>query len=220
MPYEDKDDYLPRKDFGFFLKEGWLWLVGAFLFILSVLSLTEIIHLTYYNDWEAAPYFGPSLFDYFIHTFPFLLLIPLLVAFMLFLFILRNSVYIKSLSFYFFITLSLFSLIIASLLGFYLKMGDCLDKKLADYKFYETINKNRYELWQTPDHGLLAGQIGTIDDANNFLLIDFEGRSWFVKTAAAPALNLPLLKTGEYLKLLGRQSGPDSFEAKSIKIFK
>ena len=194
-----------------------LWFFVIIFSIISSVSLSLIIYLSANNEWGIAKYYSNSSIDFAINTFPFPLL-PLVIPGLLFAIILFNFTNSgRVLSFYSSVVILSFLVIFSSLLFFYTGISKKINSSLNNYKIYELVIKNRSEIWQNPDFGLLSGEIGAVVDLDNFSLIDFHNKIWTIKSNSPKIIDNSIVVPGEKIKILGRKSDNNIFEAKEIR---
>ena len=71
-------------------------------------------------------------------------------------------------------------------------------------------------MWSKPAEGYLSGTILSKDE-ENITLRDFSEKEWVIFVQNAQIAHRVQLKSGENIKILGEQSGPDQFTAKEIR---
>ena len=195
------------------------WLFIFAFWLISSLSLSVIVFLSATNEWSIAKYYSNSALDFFLATFPFFWLLPVFSCLLIAIFIFKFTLPGKSLSFYKASILVSFLVVLFSLLFFYTGLAKLSDSYAQNFSFYEYSNKNRIKLWQNPEFGLLSGEIGTITDLNDFLLIDFNTKVWTIESINPKIIDKSIIETGGRIKLIGRKSGDNVFEAREIKIY-
>ncbi len=193
-----------------------LWIFIVLFFLLSIISLSSIIYLLANNEWGIAKYYSNSNLDFMISTFPFLLLPPIVVSALLAIILFQFTNIKKFFSFYKSIIIFLFLIALFSLVFFYTGISAKIIETSEKYNLYELITKNRCEIWQNPDFGLLSGEIGAITDIDNFLLIDFNNKTWTIKSNNPKIIDRSIIKFGEKIKIIGKKNNINTFEAKKI----
>ncbi len=172
--------------------------------LVSSLSLSLIIFLSVNNEWSVAKYYSNSTLDFFLTTFPFFYLLPVFSCLFIAILVFKFTKTGEALSFYKVSIFISFSIVLFSLIFFYTGLAKLTDSYAQNFSFYEYSNKNRLELWQNPEFGLLSGEIGIITDLNDFLLVDFKNKVWIIKSASPKIDDKSIIKTGKKIKLIGR----------------
>ena len=216
MNQEYQEQYFSSDEYGTGL-QSILWFFVAIFFSISSISLALIIYLCANNEWDIASYYSNSVVDFAISTFPFFLLLFFLPSLFIAITFFKFTSSGKTVSLYKSFIIFTFLILFTSLLFFYTGIANKINNSLTSYKFYELIVKNRTEIWQSPDFGLLSGEIGAITDLDNFLLIDFNNKLWTIKSNSPKITDKDVIQPGNKIKLLGRKNDANIFEAKEIR---
>lgn len=219
MHHEYQEQYLSADKYNHELQYI-LWFFVFIFFLISNIALSLIAYLSANNEWDIAKYYSNSSIDFAINTFPFPLLLIVLSGLLFTIIIFKFTNIGKSFSLYRAVMLISFSLIFFSLLFFYAGITKTIHSSLKTYSMYELILKNRNEIWQNPDFGLLSGEIGSITDLDDFLLIDFNNKVWTIKSNSPEINDTSIMQPGNTIKILGRKKDNQTFEAKEIRAYK
>jgi len=192
-----------------------LFLSGFIFLALASFCLSLIIVLLLENDYSIATYYFDSRLDYFIGTFPYY---HLLIFFLL---LIISSIFFKFFNvrkniFFLFISLLVISLAF-SLLIFQNNLAKNSEKYLENIYFYNFFIKNRTELWQKAEFGLLSGTVSIVKNNDSFTMIDYDSKVWIVYFNNTEIEKNLKIKNGEKIKIVGKLLDEKSFEAKKIK---
>lgn len=82
---------------------------------------------------------------------------------------------------------------------------------------YRNVVPMKLQAWSRPELGYLSGTITKIVDNSNFEIIDFSGKSWQISGHNLTIKGRLILKIGTEVKIIGSQSGKDTFIASEIR---
>lgn len=125
----------------------------------------------------------------------------------------KNAYHFTHLQIIFFIIL--ISFIFGSLL-FKTGFANRFDRSLGQNNLYRQMVPMRINAWSNPQNGYLSGTINTIDN-NTFTLSDFSGKLWQINFENAIVRGRVNLSINSQIKLIGSQSGNNSFIATEIR---
>ena len=210
----------PKPKWKFLLKDYVLWSVfgvnmffAAIFFSVTLLSLTNV-------DWDIYKYLHQNFIQYAVITVPYIRLIALILFVFLAYYNYRHTdkgYRYKARQ------IILMSLVIVVMMGgtmFVLGrahiMEDILTKTLPHY---ETVEQQKLRMWYHPEEGLLTGTIIKIVNDDVFVIEDYYKKRWFVTNISNTIWRGPVQKpeVGLRIKIIGRQSEVDKFEAEEIR---
>lgn len=79
---------------------------------------------------------------------------------------------------------------------------------------------NRYDMWNQPEEGLLAGRLVELLNQHEATLVDFEEAEWVVNFEEAKIYDMKSVRLGEIIKILGEQLGEHEFKAFEVRPWK
>ena len=151
-----------------------------------------------------------------------LLLIPYiwLVVFGAFLIITKISIeHTKKGYKYRFRTVLLASVILSLVLGFILyadDIGRMTHEFFNRIPFYNSVTYDSQDIWNRPKIGRLAGVVVSIEDNNNFSIVDFSGHVWHVRLATSTS-GLFVPEANSTVRMTGLlEASSSKFIAKSV----
>lgn len=116
-----------------------------------------------------------------------------------------------------FLFITMVGLIFGSLL-FKIGIASRFDKNLGQRSdLYRQMVPMRLRAWSQPQNGYLSGTINTNDNNSVFTLTDFSGKLWQINFENAIIRGRVNLSINSQIKLIGSQSGNDSFVADEIR---
>jgi hypothetical protein len=207
--YESVTSYSPAK-------EALLWVFFVFFATLSFLGFSLLIQILISSDWSIAKLYSESSFAFFISIFPFYLLGLALFFLILAVIFFVSTAY--SFRFPWFSRTLMIPLLVFSfsLISFYSGAARYEENLLDDYSLYPHIAGDKEKIWQAPQRGLLSGEIAIIKDRNDFLLVDFAGKTWHI-SGDARIEDDNIIRTGNRIRLIGRIFDESSFLTREIR---
>lgn len=194
-----------------------IWFAFAFALIFGALAFSVVLLAIQQTDFNIISHLSHSWLEFLLGLLPFIWLIFVLISLLLAMITLRHSERGYKISFY---KLATLSLLISMALGtlFFLTGGSDRLEKAFDLNVlnYESIEERKMQIWNNPDEGYLAG---TILQANSEIidLRDFNGRQWQIPYEGAFIAPIIMLEPGEYIKIIGKKSRENEFQAEEIR---
>lgn len=102
----------------------------------------------------------------------------------------------------------------------FFKMGLArrLDSSLENrVPLYRHVVPMKLQAWSRPELGYLSGTITKIINDSNFEITDFSGKSWQLSADSLTLKGRLTLKIGTEVKIIGSQSGKNSFTVSEIR---
>lgn len=209
----------PTPKWCFVCKNFSFWLIVVFSAIIVSLSLSLMIFLFVSHDWDVYELESGNLVKHIIVYTPYLWII----IFLLFVF-LTIKIFSKTKEGYkfgFFKSfIAGFLLIIilssfATIFGLSSKINDEFRQKIPAYKSFV---KDRCDIWDNPEKGLLSGEIIKIINNEEFVLKCSSGVVWIVKKENTKLIpeTLEILE-GKKIKMIGKKEAENFFIVNTIK---
>jgi len=85
------------------------------------------------------------------------------------------------------------------------------------FKIYRSLAPLKQQVWSDPSSGYLSGKIISLDTANQFTLLDFNGKTWTITHDQPLIRGWASLTVGLEIKLIGQQLSSDSFKVNEIR---
>ena len=208
----------PKPRWYFSLKNNAFWgafvasiVVGSVAFAVMLFSLAD-------NDWTIYTRLHKSFVEYFIASIPYFW-IAWIVLFML----ISYAEFRHTKRGYRFMTHLVVggSVVLSMVLGtgfFFLGFGGKTHELLIEnVPYYRSFVFDKRGMWSQPSLGLLSGTIRTVQNNNQFMLEDWEGRIWQVQ-AEDSTWHLPFApETMEMVRIIGEKSDDNYFRADEIR---
>lgn len=214
------DRIAPFPRWHFLFKSCCFWSFFVASMILGSISFSAIVHVVKSGDFDIANHLQGNMITSAVMLLPFLWLLFLVVFAM----IAYTNWKCTKLGYRFkrrWIVFGSFALSVffGSVL-YALGMGKQIDNMMT--KAMPFYNQSKHaalsERWFHPDNGLLAGKIVGIDeDIEELLVIDENGKSWFVNDEDIFWENAELENLGKIVKIIGTREGENNFRAKEIR---
>ena len=216
-----EEKIVPKPRWQFFLKNYFIWLLFLVSLILGALAFCAMLNTFFTNDWDIYRYLQTSLVGHILISLPYIWIVFLIffvwIAY-------QNFKYTKSgyrRETFFVVGLSVIGSFILGAFLHTLGAGEMIEDSIASsVPFYEKIAccSARKDIWDQPEKGLLAGEIKTIMDKNEFELEDFKGEVWQIERGEKMLVPSGLLIiAGRRVKLIGEKRGELRFWAKEIR---
>lgn len=194
-----------------------VWLLFIVSIFIGATSFSIILFSIQQTDFSPISHLRHSKIELFLGLLPFFWIILLI----LFLFLSTLSIYYSKRGYKFrWSGLVMISTAFSILLGtFFFIAGGAgkLETVFAlNTSLYESIQEKKIKVWMNPDDGFLAGQIESARDSS-FILTDFNKKSWEVDLSHAFIPPVLFLEKGETVKLIGKISAPNRFEADEVR---
>ncbi len=118
----------------------------------------------------------------------------------------------------------LISFALSVILGVGLYYGG-LDSQIDEFlsqriPLYENFIYNKDDVWVSPEQGLLSGRVVEVGEVDKFVLEDFNGKVWQVEEIKTDESNFPKIRKDLELKLIGKKTGDNTFDAENIRPWK
>jgi hypothetical protein len=204
-----------HEDWPRLLVDSFLWLVFLLSILVSTLFFALVCHVTISADWEIAKLYSDSIASFFLIIFPIkafvVALITLFIACLSYFSLMRRSFYrLKPLIIVIFLSLAI------SLGACYLDISRSLENLVLDSPSYLWLMGDRDRVWQAAEKGLLSGTVATIESTDSFILAGFDGKTWNLGFASSAQIDSSLIYPGNKLRLIGRITDTNHFEAQKI----
>ncbi|HOG37751.1 MAG TPA: hypothetical protein PKZ29_02410 [Candidatus Woesebacteria bacterium] len=191
----------PLPKWHLYLKKSLIWLVV--IFFLLILSLGISLTLLGMIDNLFTPYFWFAAVAIFLFLSYFVLDQS------------RQAYRLETWQKVFLISLSTFIFgFILFRRGFARRFDNHLETTVPYYRHLTPLKINT---WSQPQNGLISGQITQILSDTSFKLQDFTHQTWTIDYSTAVIRGRTQLVIGQEIKIIGRQTGSDSFVANEIR---
>lgn len=205
----------PRPKWQFLLKDYVVWGFGVAALLIGGAALAVIIYLVRFDDWSVYSQIGDSFFEFALLTLPYfwLVLFALFVAAVNYNIKHTKRGYKYSLPSV--VSVSLVLTLFSGLLFSWAGLGRAIDNTLGERApFYTQIFNRGFYYWSNPAEGRLVGIPVVAAAENEFIFIDNNNKEWTVTAADLPG-NFEF-KPGPPLRLLGEQTGENTFRADKV----
>ncbi len=81
---------------------------------------------------------------------------------------------------------------------------------------YDSMQEKKVRLWSMPNEGYLSGEIVTVQ-TETFTLRDFQQKTWTIRYTKAFYPPMVQIEPGEKVKMTGKMTDPDDFNAEQIR---
>jgi len=200
----------------FIIKRLSAWLLAGLFIILGAVSVSLIITILRFGDFDVYRLVSSSPVVFFILVFPYFWLLCYLFFLGFSLWKMRHSQYGYR---YQKIWLWLSFFLVSLLLGV-IFTGTGLGKQAENYladkvSVYRQINYMR-GMWDHPEKGMLSGEITAID-GRTLWLKDFSNKLWKVDMSATQITPMVSMMPGGKIKLVGQMMAEQQFKAQEIR---
>lgn len=181
------------------------WIIAGLSGIITSLALSLMIFLFVSHDWDAYQIESGNIVSHVLVYTPYLWILLFLLFVLLAIYGLHHTKNGYKLENKKYAVLATMSILLISLIfavtGISSAFHENLRNRVSAYK-YAVLDK--YNVWDNPQKGLLAGKITQIKDKDNFELQDFDQDSWHVQkqnTKFVPSYFT--LVEGKNIKMMG-----------------
>ena len=154
-----------------------MWILISSLLLFSGLSISVLVLIVRFGDWDIYQYLGESPLSFFLLAFPYFWLLFVIAFFVIALIKTKKieGAYRNSFIYY-----GVIAILATCLIAVLFSVGGAHKKTetyLADNSsWYRQLNYMR-SAWDNPDKGLLSGVLSFSED-DVFFLTDFSGNDW------------------------------------------
>lgn len=215
----EKEGIKPKAKQNFLLKNYTLWILAILSILLGGLAFSVIVYVVSNDDWTLYGRLNRGLLQFAFVVLPyFWLLITGIFAGILY-YNFKNTEFGYRHSLYKIIIGGAAAILLFGGLFSVFGVGERVD----DYFFrkipiYQKMIEARQKVWQEPQEGRLMGVVLERDSNGSIKIIDLNGAGWLVDTRRAKISPPIELMEKMPVRILGKQTSPEKFEAELIKI--
>ena len=215
-----KNKIKPKARWEFLLKNYSFWFSGLLSLFIGALAFSVIIFIIRNNDWDLFQYAGKSLGVFVLATLPYFWLLSLIlflaVAYYYYKHTKKGYHYKMSLI----VTLVLILSVCLGTLFYSVGFGQALEQTFSKrMPFYKHMMGTSRNFWLKAEEGRLAGMVTEIKTSDFFVLKDLNDKYWDVDARAAMQKGMIEIRSGNQIKILGKQVENNKFEAELIVPF-
>lgn len=207
----------PKPRWRFLMRDTFIWLLFVLMVIIGSLAFNVILFLIKNADLDLYGKIGRSPFSHLMMSLPYLWIIIFLLAFLIALYSFRYS---KRGYKYKIFVIILFCILFCGVFGiiiFFTKSGQITHSLMINsIPTYQRIS-HQGMMWNRPERGMLAGRIVEVENDAIFILDDLEREYWEVMYLEAKIPPKMKLEEGIMVKVIGEQTGEDTFKAEGIR---
>ncbi len=209
-----KDHIEPIPRWHFLLKDYIVWFFGILSLIVGGLAFSIVIYLLAFNDWGIYSQIDESFLEFVLLTMPyFWILFLVFFGFLVY----HNIKHTKKGYKYSFKSIMIANVVISVVLGglfFQVGIGQALDDALGEtVPVYAKVLNRQMHFWSQPEKGRLSGLVVSVENEENFTLLDLHQNEWWVVSKSDYRGSV---EVGRPVKILGNVIGDNQFEAKRI----
>ncbi len=206
----------PRPKWEFVLKNYLIWTLAALALIVGSLAFAVIIYLIRNSDWDLYRQISNGWLEFVILTLPYFWLLVFIFLTLLAYYDFKHTKRGYKYRFHLIVMVTLIISLLGGIVfynsGWAAYIDNVFEEKIPVYR---QLTAHRYRIWQRPESGFLAGQIKKIINAHSFTLKDLNGKLWTITYYKKPAIME--LKAGLKIKMIGKLTMPNKFEAAVIR---
>ncbi len=208
----------PTPRWQFVFKNALIWSFFVFFALFGALAFSVIIYAFRENDFDVFPYFEESGFSLFLKMLPVVWLVFLACFFVFSIVFLKNT---KKGYKFSILTVFLVNILLSIVLGSFVYVSggaERMDRIFAEkVPFYKGLHEQRFERWQKPKEGFLAGEIISKDETI-LIIEDLRGETWIVYFEKAKIHPKADLFISAKIRALGKPLDKDTKEFFAIGI--
>lgn len=208
----------PEPRWHFSLRDYFFWFLFFVSIIVGSLATSAILFMLFSNDWDVYEYLDRSLFEHIFISMPYLwisiLVLFIFAAYYNFKYTRRGYRY----EIYIIVFGSVLISIAAGSVLFYSGLGEGIHEIFMEQvPFYNNLVYDKEDVWDNPRKGLLAGEMTDIEDQDDFILRDFNGKIWLIKRGDPLCCDPALIRRGKEVELIGRMEDDNIFFVNSMR---
>jgi len=196
------DEITPTPKWHFILKEDTLWILWMLSVCIGALGVTGSLYAFKNVGWEFYTVTHSNIFSFAVDAMPYFWIISLVVFTGVGYINIRYTK--KGYKYPFTVILGssvLASVAIGSLL-FVAGAGDVIDRKIAgNIPFHKPASVFEHERWDSPEKGLLVGNVVT--DEDGIYIVDSIGRNWSLSTENLFTQDFEALRKFDVVRVVG-----------------
>ncbi len=201
----------------FVLKNGSLWTTFAIAVIFGALAFSIVLFSIQQSEFDLLSHMSHSRLEFFLGLLPFFWIISLVTFLILAIFSIQHSKKGYKFTVSRLVGISTALSILIGTLFFIAGGAEKLENAFAvNVEIYESIQEKRIKTWMNPEAGFLSGTITGIKE-NSFQITDFDKKSWTVVYDDVFISSRVLLEPGELVKLVGKITDKQTFQAEEIR---
>lgn len=212
-----EENIVPKPRWHFLLKNYVIWTAGALALLIGSATVSVMIYLFKYNNWEVRENMHKSFFEFFLLTLPYFWIIFLgLFIFLLYYNFKHTERGYKYPVWFIAITSILLSVILGgffSLAGLGEKIDDVLGRQAP---FYDKVFNRQISFWFNPAEGRLTGLVSGESEQSDFKVIDPSGHEWQI-IIKDNLVKPKFLIIGTPVNMVGEIKEENVFEAELFK---
>jgi hypothetical protein len=208
----------PRPRRYYYFRKALIWAMFGLSTLLGIMAASVIVFQIKHADWDLYHLFDYTLLDYVV------LMLPYFWFFFLLIFLGVASVYFRRTErgYRFHIAAIISGCLLISVIGGLLLYHTGFSEKLEilfqdKIPVYRTLIPGRHRMWQSPENGLLAGEITELVADRLIGIRDLQGNRWQIDTSNALWRGRLRPEIGLKIKLIGKVIGEKSFAASEIR---
>lgn len=215
----EKRKIKPKSKWIFLAKDYLVWGLFGITTLIGAGAMGVIIFIINDNDWDIYTQLEKSCWTYYLILMPYFWIIVLCLLLFLAYFNYTRTRKGYLLNPY---VVILSSILISILLGWVLfasGISEKIDKFFAQkIPYYKTTDMHKIIFWSNPDRGLMAGEITSIKDTNNFSLKDLNGKDWIITGKNITWEKGANLRMGEKVKIIGKMNAKNNiYKAQEVR---
>lgn len=210
-----KDGHMsPKPRWQFLLKNYVVWLIGILALLIGAASVSVMIYLFRFNDWEIYEETHKSLAEFFLLTLPYFWIIFLALFVFIVYYNLKHTKRGYRYPLYIVILAPVSLSIFLGTIFFTLGCGEKIDSILGSQApFYDIVINRHVDFWSQPGEGRLAGLIISEPSDSHFILLDRNQKEWTVILETENFLSpVEAVVIGQPVHLLGEVVGENEFQ--------
>jgi hypothetical protein len=207
----------PRPRWHFWLKNYLFWGVGVLSLLVGSLSVSVVIYLVRFNDWDIYEQLDNNLTRFILLTLPYFWLVLLVILVFVCYFEISHT---KKGYHYSVLIIILASIVASIILGgifFKLGLGQYIDDVLGERApFYRPLINPEINSWDQPEKGRLAGLVIAIISAKQFTIVDLQNQKWTITLSGEMELPTGSIMVGKSFRFLGHILPGNNFQVERI----
>jgi len=194
-----------------------IWLGYVILVVVGAVAFSIILLSIQQTDFDLVSHLSHSRVELFLGLLPFFWITTLLIFLVAAIFTFRKSKKGYKFGWNRLLSLSTVASVLLGILFFIGGYSDLLENTFAEQvSYYECLQEKKQKIWMRPEVGFLSGTIEKVD-VNRLQLIDFNNKKWEIDYGNAFIAHPVHLEKGEQVKLVGKITQANTFQAEEVR---
>ncbi len=198
----EEEKIKPKSRRYFVFKNYLFWLLVAVSVIIGAVAFNAMLFILLNHDWLVYEYLDKGLLEFILISIPYFWFLILIIFLASAYYLFRSTKKGYRCGTCLAASLGLFIVIILGILIFWLGLKSQINEQFL--RKTGGLGYDKYDIWDNPAKGLLAGDIVNFKDKNDFDITDFKGKAWHINGENATVPCCFVLRSNVEIKIIGK----------------